>query len=183
MSKIIGLRLLEIRKLLGISQKEISKKLGISLSGWQNMELGSYIPSGKNLDKLANLGFNPGWILTGEGNMKLDDGNLAETNKKFISQPGFSESSQEHIEFSLYQNVNAANKDLMSRCFEAVSKVYTELNIPISIRYLGEVAAENIITISSNPTNWPAMVSYMAAELKKELQKNINDPNKNKDIL
>lgn len=60
-------RLKFIRDSLGCSQREMSKMVGSSYSAWQSYESGTSVPGGRVLERLALLGFNVNWILTGEG--------------------------------------------------------------------------------------------------------------------
>jgi len=69
----INFRLNEVRKYLRLSQRSIAEELNISHSTWQKIEMGSNFPSVETLLSFSNLGINPGWILTGQGEMLLSN--------------------------------------------------------------------------------------------------------------
>lgn len=50
-----------------LSQKAMAERLGIAPRTWQEIEAGKNVPSGETLLKISDLGFDPGWILTGSG--------------------------------------------------------------------------------------------------------------------
>ncbi len=60
-------RLRTIRRDLGMNQKEMSLHLGLGESTWQNYERELNIPGGEVLSKIAALGYNTDWIITGMG--------------------------------------------------------------------------------------------------------------------
>ncbi|MBF0603742.1 MAG: helix-turn-helix domain-containing protein [Nitrospirae bacterium] len=62
-------RMKRVRSYLGVTQKIMSDKLGLGVSTWQQYELGKSLPGTETLQKLAKLGFDVHWILTGEGSM------------------------------------------------------------------------------------------------------------------
>lgn len=72
----IGDRIKAIRESMGLSQREFADQAGLSTRAIQNYELGSSIPGGKILGKIAELGFNVNWVLTGKGETKSNDINL-----------------------------------------------------------------------------------------------------------
>ena len=67
----VGTRLRAVRKELGLSLRAIADAVDVSLSTWQRLETTDNVPSGETLLKIAELGFNPGWILTGQGAKRL----------------------------------------------------------------------------------------------------------------
>jgi len=66
-------RIKNMREHAGKTQKEMANFLGIASRTWQNYEEGVHEPSWKVLERLAGLGFNANWILTGEGPMYLEE--------------------------------------------------------------------------------------------------------------
>ena len=60
-------RLLVVRKNLGFSQKQMGEAIGSSISSWQDYEYGKSVPGGVALAKLAGMGIDINWLLTGEG--------------------------------------------------------------------------------------------------------------------
>ncbi len=73
MEDLVAKRLLIIRNELRLSQREMATIVGVSHSAWQKMEAGGSVPSGQTLQKVADQGFSPTWVLTGEGGMRLRD--------------------------------------------------------------------------------------------------------------
>lgn len=69
----ISERLRLIRESRSLSQAEWSLKADIGLATVKKLETGGNVPSGETLLKYAVLGFNPGWILTGQGPMRLEE--------------------------------------------------------------------------------------------------------------
>ena len=70
----IGERIKKVRKELGLTQEDMAKKLGISRESIVKYERGDIMPSQKFLKLLKyELEVNPNWILTGEGEMFLND--------------------------------------------------------------------------------------------------------------
>lgn len=66
-------RLAHIRVQAGeTNQKAMSLRLGLSPNAWRLMETGRGLPSADTLLRLAELGFSPTWVLTGQGPMRLD---------------------------------------------------------------------------------------------------------------
>jgi len=65
-------RMRTVRDELGLTQKDVSSRLEISHRTWQDYESGKNLPNGKVLKKLALMGFNANWILTGEGPINTD---------------------------------------------------------------------------------------------------------------
>jgi len=63
-------RLKEIRKELGYTQKEMAKTCGVAYATLQRYEKGSDFPAGTLFLKIAELGYNLDWLLTG-GSVKL----------------------------------------------------------------------------------------------------------------
>lgn len=65
-------RLLKARDSLGKTQRQMSELLGIGKNTWQNYESSGQVPGSQIIERLVRLGFNANWILTGVGNMLLD---------------------------------------------------------------------------------------------------------------
>ncbi len=70
----IGRRMKHLRAHLGLSQVEIAKNLSISVRQWSGCECGDYL---LNVDFLILLStyyqVSIDWLLTGKGNMLMDD--------------------------------------------------------------------------------------------------------------
>jgi transcriptional regulator with XRE-family HTH domain len=65
-------RLKLIRESLGMSQSTMAKAADSSLPSWQGYEAGKNVPGGKVFEALARMRFNVNWLLTGEGEMRLE---------------------------------------------------------------------------------------------------------------
>lgn len=63
-------RLRKVRGSLGKSQKEMAAALKLSYSTYQNYEDGRNNPGWDTCEVLTRMGFNPTWLLTGEGEMR-----------------------------------------------------------------------------------------------------------------
>ncbi len=61
------------RKHLGLNQTEMAESAGMSLPGYQPNERGSSTPSAKILKAFCSMGINTNWLLTGIGEMLLED--------------------------------------------------------------------------------------------------------------
>lgn len=67
-------RLKQIREHLKKTQKEIAGDVSVSVQMWQTYEAGKSVPGGNVLEALARMGFNVNWILTGDGPIRLSEG-------------------------------------------------------------------------------------------------------------
>lgn len=67
----IAERIKTVRESLSKTQKEMAELLGISISAMQIYEGGKSVPGGVVFEKLANLGYNANWLLTGKGSVKV----------------------------------------------------------------------------------------------------------------
>ena len=176
----IKARLVKIRNTLGKSQREISEFLGISFRGWQTLEYGKANPSAETLIKLREKGFSTDWILSGQGDMRLDvNGNQegSQTPESAFETPSNPLKSAPDKDF------NAVPDELYARVFEAVTKTYDELKIRISPRVLGELISaksKELAAVSNDSDEWPGMVKLMAAQIRQELLKPVSDPERSK---
>lgn len=66
------LRLVAIRLHFGLSIRGMSRHLGLAPAAWHHYEHGIREPSMQSLVKLAQLGVNVNWLLTGEGQMLVN---------------------------------------------------------------------------------------------------------------
>ena len=53
------------------SALEMARLLGMSPNSWKAIEKGSHLPSSETLLRLVDRGYDPTWILTGRGSMRL----------------------------------------------------------------------------------------------------------------
>ena len=184
MSKEVGLRIKQVRHAIGFPQKKVPEGLNIGAGTWQKIERGDNLPSGETLMKIAELGFNPGWILTGEGSMYLKKNDTEKTEQ---GQESSIEKSKRTLESFSSNDLNRPTNDyanaydeLIGRVFEAVANVYDETNRRLSRRNMAELASSKsreIWDISQNPDDWPPMVQLIAVQLKRKLQKEIYTDN------
>lgn len=74
MSGIEGLsgRLLQVRRNVQKSQHAMDRLLQLGPNAWQRYENGSQVPGGKVLAKIAAIGIDTHWLLTGEGQMLIE---------------------------------------------------------------------------------------------------------------
>ncbi|CAA0111697.1 Uncharacterised protein [Starkeya nomas] len=150
----IGGRLRVIRESQSLSQAEWALKADIGLATIKKIETSGNVPSGETLLKYARAGFSPGWILTGAGNMYLDDA-----------------AAPDH-DFHSLRRGTAIDGELMGRVVDAIARLYRELAISLSPVDLGRLSAEKyeeIAAASSDPAERMAMVKLMAVQLRKEL--------------
>ena len=69
----VSVRLKMMRDFLRNTQQEMSARFNLGVNTWSNYERGNTTPSMETLTALAQLGFNPMWMLTGTGSMRTDD--------------------------------------------------------------------------------------------------------------
>jgi len=98
-----------IREQIGGSQKSVSQKLDLGATTWQNYERGLNYPNGETLLRLRQEGFNPTWILTGEGPMRMADGGGTD-----------------------WTSPNRKTLELLNDCLDAVREVTAELGMQLT---------------------------------------------------
>lgn len=62
-------RIREIAKALGVTQSELAEKIGVSPSYMSNLAAGRRTPGPRIFERLAEIGVNLNWLMTGEGKM------------------------------------------------------------------------------------------------------------------
>lgn len=67
----IAERMAEIRRYLDETLRSMAARLSLGEMTWQAYEKGRYLPGSETLLRLRHEGFNPTWVLTGEGPMRL----------------------------------------------------------------------------------------------------------------
>lgn len=80
----VGERLASIRGFT--PQPAMASKLGVSKTTYGRLERGVREVGSDVLRRLAELGWNPLWVLSGEGNQRLDAGAVRESPPKYGSQ-------------------------------------------------------------------------------------------------
>lgn len=151
----IGERLKLIRSESRLSQRDFARHIGIAFRTWQTIENGKNVPSGETLLKIAALGFNPGWILTGKGFMRIDQPSEAgglEAGGELIGPPPDSE--------------------LMGRVVDTIMRVAKSCGVSIPPVDIGRQAMDRyaeLMAASSDPDERLAMLKLMAVQLKAEL--------------
>lgn len=136
----IAERLVEARKRLGLHQKEMAQHLGVSLRTYQHSEMGRRAIDVDEVGRLAELGIDAGWLLTGK--------------------IGFAESQQ-----APFAHLDA---ELMGRVVEALATVYKEENQELKPADQGRMAAEIYDTLVAigDETDRPGALRY-AIEMKR----------------
>lgn len=155
MTSEIGERLKLIRDESRLSQREFSRHIGIAFRTWQTIEAGRNVPSGETLLKIAALGFDPGWILTGKGFMRTGE----------HSQAGGLEAGAELIG-------PGPDVELMGRVVDTIVRVAKACGASIPPIDLGRKAAEKyaeLVAATGDPGERLAMLKLMAVQLKAEL--------------
>lgn len=145
--------MLAIRKLYGLSQKSMSRKLGLSANVWGNSEANSTVPSGDTLIKIADLGFNPTWILTGQGTMRLDEAQGSEAGAEVAE--------------------GAVDAQLFGRIVDLVTREAKAAAVMLPPLELGTIAGKRyaeLIAASNNPDERRAMLKLVAVQLRAELR-------------
>lgn len=79
-------RVKQIRKRLNLSQKAFAKKVGVDQARVSQWETEKSLPHCKALMKMAHLGVNMNWLLTGEGEMMLEIQSSPKSKKIFSEE-------------------------------------------------------------------------------------------------
>ena len=149
----IGYRFAEIRDALGITNATaMSKRLGIGVNAWRTYEEGLGTPSWSTLSKLAELGFNVAWIISGSGDMRTPQS----------SQPGI------HID-----------RDLMARVTEMVVRAHKEAGSHLADGNLGRLSIEiyaEILRKAEGPEDYAAETELAANRLRRKLAQAAAEP-------
>lgn len=155
MTSAVGARLAEMRTIMRLTQQEMADRLGVGLRTWQNIERGGNVPSGETLLKIAALGYNPGWILTGQGLMRLEP----------ASEIGVFAADDELVE----EDYDA---ELFGRIVDTIVRVAKEVGASIPPVDLGRRAVEihrELGAATLDPVERLAMLKLLAVQLKKEM--------------
>lgn len=169
----IASRLLKIRNTIALSQRAMAEKAGLSPRAWQAFENGTNVPSGQTLIKLAELGFNTDWILTGRGTMSFDDTETpesAELASDTLSNPLKSVSNKALI---------VSAPELLAKINDTINRVYRDEGGRISPADMGRIAADKyaaILNTSDDPDERLVMVRLFETELRSQIR-NRNEGN------
>lgn len=159
----IASRLRSVRQELGYSQAKMAQALGISVGTVKATELGKNVPSGETLLKIAGLGFNPGWILTGEGSMQMGEPAGASEQSSASAQPAGAQMA-------------SIDEEWMGRVVDAIARTYKAEHISLSPADLGRLAAQKyreMIAAAVDPADEDeraALMELLKARLRKELK-------------
>lgn len=151
----IGSRLAEVRTFMRMTQQEIADRIGIGLRTWQNIERDENIPTGQTLLKIAELGFDPGWILTGNGFMEIEDSSRAGAFRAGGRLGG-----------------DPPDSELMGRVVDTIVRTAKACGVSIPPVDLGRQAMERyaeLMAASSDPAERLAMLKLMAVQIRAEL--------------
>lgn len=77
-------RLKIARESIGKTQKEFADMLGVTYRTYQPYEIGDSKPGYKACEALTRLGFDPTWLLTGEGHMRRQAPTQAASGNGFV---------------------------------------------------------------------------------------------------
>ncbi|WP_029006396.1 helix-turn-helix domain-containing protein [Azorhizobium doebereinerae] len=148
----IGARFAQIRVDAGAATpKAMSDRLGIGENAWREYEKGKGTPSWATLQKLAALGYDLSWLMTGQGNMRRSD-NV----------------SLHHVD-----------PEFMGRLVEAVVRTHKELGINLPEVRLGHVSAEvlaDVFSAAEGPDEYPEQLELMIKRLKRRLKLATEEP-------
>lgn len=108
-------RLKAIREASAKTQREFAERIHIKWRTWQEYEAGNRVPGGQALQAIAAAGFNVNWVLTGDGEMRLEEPPLV---------------AMAHLD-----------EDLHGLVVEGVMEVYKEANARLPPRELGRLSA------------------------------------------
>jgi transcriptional regulator with XRE-family HTH domain len=79
-----GQRLAAFRRAKKLTGLQLAAELGVTSGGMSGYEKGDSFPSVDKLEKLARLGLNLNWYVTGEGPMLVDGENPAPAGKELL---------------------------------------------------------------------------------------------------
>ena len=148
-------RLKKVRLELGETQKSMSRQLGLGDTTWQRYELDGATPGADVLEKVARLGFNGHWLLTGEGPMRAGDREERES-------AALSEAPPMEIDAALFGVVQ-----------EGVATIYREANMRLDLRALGEEAAtiyNDLAVAYADPAERRIALKVLLAHLRRRLR-------------
>ncbi|TDT88064.1 hypothetical protein DFO45_4853 [Azorhizobium sp. AG788] len=148
----IGARFAQIRVDVGAATpKAMSDRLGIGENAWREYEKGKGTPSWATLQKLAALGYDLSWLMTGQGHMRRGD-NAA---------------------------MQSVEPEFMGRLVEAVARAHKELGINLPEVRLGHVSAEvlaDVFAAAEGPDEYPEQLELMLKRLKRRLKSATEQP-------
>lgn len=157
MSDTIAARLLLVRQTSQLSQRNFSRHSGVAFRTWQTIEAGGNVPSGETLLKLSALGWNPGWILTGRGPMRLDD--PAGATPAGVGSPA-----------------TPLDAELLGGIIETIIHEAQAAGVSIPPAELGRKAGKTyaeLMAASSDPAERRAMLKLTAVQLRRELRESL----------
>jgi len=116
----IASRIRAIRDHMNLSADLMAETVGLKTrKSWYDYERGNHLPTGAVLHRLAELGIDTNWVLTGEGEMLKGTG---------LHSPALPQ--------------NGVDRTLLSRVHKGVSEVYRSENVRISADALADEVAE-----------------------------------------
>ncbi len=130
--------------------------LGLSLTQLKRLEGGANVPSGETLLKYREMGFNPTWLLTGEGSILCHGEQNGEPDSLHIAE--------------------LSAPELLGMIAEAIQQAYLDEGRTLSIFDLGCLSAEKYSEVlSSVPEreDWRGAVRMLAVQLRKEISRGL----------
>jgi transcriptional regulator with XRE-family HTH domain len=116
-------RLRSARISLGLTVEQAAALGGVTRKTWERYEKGGNDPKASSLTFLVERGVSPGWILTGQGEMRSNGG----------SQPG-----------------HTPSQDLIYRVIEGVTLAARETGVDLSSKELGAVAGRMLADLQAS---------------------------------
>ena len=159
----LGERLRAVRERIGDTQKMMSSRLSLGPTTWQRLEAGANVPSGETLLTIASLGINPTWVLTGQGDMRLEQDQPPAQGQESAGP--------------------AIDGELLGRINDVIMRTYKEMGVALAAIDLGRLAATHyarIAAASEDPDERLIMVKMIRGDVRAAIQSAAAEPGKGK---
>jgi len=173
---------------MGVSQREMGNILSISPGSWRVAENGSSVPGGQTLIRLAELGFDTNWILTGKGNMRLEPEQTGLPEKlqapfKTASKAGQERSEQPVNPHEVYRatvTTSGVDPELLGRVTGMVATLYRQHGKTLSHADAAKTAAPYYdrlrgIAVTGDEDERLALLGILRVWLEKDLTTTASD--------
>lgn len=176
-------RLVEWRKLAGIDQKDLAANLGIPIRTFVRYEKGETSLRAEHLTKLANMGCDVAWLVTGIPSTSQAQSQSMPAAPS-LDAPGITlgEGEERAIERSApelapepaSEGAWAPRADVgpIVRISIAVEGVYRDLGIPVAAHEITRIAVEKyneLLDVVEDEEDWPGAIKMMASALRKDI--------------
>lgn len=156
----IGERFALIRADMGEgTPKSMSLRIGIGENAWRLYEKGTGTPGWSTMQRLVELGYNPSWLMTGQGQMRLSQ---EAAGSDGASTRGF-----------------PVDKRLMARVTDGIVRLHKDMGLTLAPARQGELVYEMLEDIgraAEGPEEYDAQLEIMLGRLKRKLQSAIAEP-------